>query len=144
MIIGVADGEVSVAYKELYSYLTTDFFDFRESQWPDGKTTIENLQTGFPWMNWEYPQKNYNGMMSVSLAQHPDAKMSYGARTNLGRGFDYTKMRNKTSNTPLGTNYEGQWKTVFNNNADASKKAINQVMITGFNEWMAIKLNDGQ
>ena len=144
MIIGVSeDGTISAQNRELYATLKEDFFDFRESQWPDGKTTVENLETGFPWMSWQYPQKNFNGMMSVSLAQHPDAKMSNGPLTNNGRGFDYTKMRNYTSNTEKGTNYEGQWETVFANNADASKKYVNQVLVTGFNEWMAIKLNDG-
>lgn len=142
MIIGVRDDTVSAQNRELYTMLKEDFFDFRESQWPD-TTTIENLETGFPWMNWCYPQKNYNGMMSVSLAQHPDAKMSNGPLTNNGRGYDYTKNRNYTSNTELGTNYEGQWASVFNNNADPSKKYVDQVLVTGFNEWMAIKLNDG-
>lgn len=144
MIIGVSeDGLISAQNRELYAMLKEDFFDFRESQWPDGKTTIENLETGFPWMSWQYPQKNFNGMMSVSLAQHPDAKMSNGPLTNNGRGFDYKKMRNYTSNSDKGTNYQGQWETVFENNADSSKKYVDQVLVTGFNEWMAIKLNDG-
>ena len=144
LIIGVSeDGLISAQNRELYAMLKEDFFDFRESQWPDGKTTIENLETGFPWMSWQYPQKNFNGMMSVSLAQHPDAKMSNGPLTNNGRGFDYKKMRNYTSNSDKGTNYQGQWETVFENNADSSKKYVDQVLVTGFNEWMAIKLNDG-
>ena len=144
MIIGVSeDGTISPQNRELYAMLKEDFFDFRESQWPDGKTTAENLETGFPWMSWQYPQKNFNGMMSVSLAQHPDAKMSNGPLTNNGRGFDYKKMRNYTSNSDKGTNYQGQWETVFENNADSSKKYVDQVLVTGFNEWMAIKLNDG-
>ena len=144
LIIGVSeDGLISAQNRELYAMLKEDFFDFRESQWPDGKTTIENLETGFPWISWQYPQKNFNGMMSVSLAQHPDAKMSNGPLTNNGRGFDYKKMRNYTSNSDKGTNYQGQWETVFENNADSSKKYVDQVLVTGFNEWMAIKLNDG-
>ena len=144
LIIGVSeDGLISAQNRELYAMLKEDFFDFRESQWPDSKTTIENLETGFPWMSWQYPQKNFNGMMSVSLAQHPDAKMSNGPLTNNGRGFDYKKMRNYTSNSDKGTNYQGQWETVFENNADSSKKYVDQVLVTGFNEWMAIKLNDG-
>lgn len=142
LIIGVSADTVSAQNRELYSMLKEDFFDFRESQWPNG-TTIENLETGFPWMSWVYPQKNFNGMMSVSLAQHPGAKMSYGAMTNYGRGYDFTKNRNYTKNTELGTNYEGQWKTVLDNNADPSKQTVKQVLVTGFNEWMAIKLNDG-
>ncbi len=143
MIIGVGADTVSPQNRELFAYLRDEYFDFRESQWPDGKTTIENLEIGFPWMDWTYPQKNYNGMMSVSLAQHPGARMSSGPMTNYGRGYDYTKMRNYSANTELGTNYQGQWESVFNNNADSSKKYVNQVLVTGFNEWMAQKLNDG-
>ncbi len=142
LIVGVAADRVSSANKELYDMLKTDFFDFRETQWPN-TTTVENLETGFPWMNWVYPQKNYNGMMSVSLAQHPSAKMSYGALTNNGRGYDWDKMRNYSKNTEIGTNYEGQWRTVFENNADSSNVYVNQVLVTGFNEWMAMKISDG-
>lgn len=143
MIIGVGADTVSQQNRELFAMLRDEFFDFRESQWPDGKTTIENMEIGFPWMDWTYPQKNFNGMMSVSLAQHPGARMSSGPLTNNGRGYDYTKMRNYTANTELGTNYQGQWDTVLNNNADSSKQYVSQVLVTGFNEWMAQKLNDG-
>lgn len=144
LIIGVSEDNVTLQNRELYEELKTEFFDFRESQWPDGKTTIENFETGFPWMSWTYPQKNYNGMMSVSLAQHPDARMSNGAKTNYGRGFDFTKWRNYSANTELGTNYEGQWATVLNNNADPANPYVDQVLVTGFNEWMAQKLDDGE
>ncbi len=142
LIVGVGADRVSSANKDLYEMLKTDFFDFRETQWPN-TTTVENLEIGFPWMNWVYPQKNYNGMMSVSLAQHPSAKMSYGALTNNGRGYDWTKMRNYSKNTEIGTNYDGQWKTVFDNNADPANTYVTQVLVTGFNEWMAMKLSDG-
>ncbi len=143
LIVGLSeDGQIAQSNTDLYEMLKTDFFDFRETQWPNSMT-VENLEIGFPWMNWVYPQKNYNGMMSVSLAQHPGAKMSYGEMMNNGRGYDWKKMRNYTKNKDLGTNYEGQWETVFKNNADSSKKYVNQVLVTGFNEWMAQKLNDG-
>ena len=120
-----------------------EFFDFRESQWPDGKTTVSDKETGFPWMSWEYPQENYNGYMSVSLAQHPGAAMSKGDMSNYGRGYDFNKSENVTGNVNLGTNYEQQWETVFKNNADKKKQKVDTVMITGFNEWMAQKLDDG-
>ncbi len=137
LIIGVSS-DLSVSQKDLYF----DFFDFRESQWPYGMDA--NLEKGFPWMDWNYPQTNYNGTMSVSLAQHAGARMSEGARRNKGRGFDYSKFRNYPKNTELGTNFQGQWKTVFDNNADSSKQKINNVFVTGFNEWIAMKLNDGE
>lgn len=141
MIIGVKNQ--SSGNETLYTYLKEEFFDFRESQWPDGKTTVSDKETGFPWMSWEYPQENYNGYMSVSLAQHPGAAMSKGDMSNYGRGYDFNKSENVTGNVNLGTNYEQQWETVFKNNADKKKQKIDTVMITGFNEWMAQKLDDG-
>jgi len=137
LIIGVSS-DLSQSQKDLY----LDFFDFRESQWPYGMD--EDLEDGFPWMDWEYPQTNYNGTISVSLAQHPGARMSEGAQSNKGRGFDYTKYKNYSSNKELGTNYAGQWNTVFNNNSLTTNQKINNVFVTGFNEWIAMKLNDGE
>lgn len=79
-------------------------------------------RNGFPWMSWEYPQENYNGYMSVSLAQHPGAAMSKGDMSNYGRGYDFNKSENVTGNVNLGTNYEQQWETVFKNNADKKSR----------------------
>ncbi len=139
LIIGVKAN--SCSNPMLYEQLYTDFFDFKESQWPNG-STAEDRETGMPWMSWNYPQPNVNGYMSVSLAQHPTAQMSdpYGSK---GRGYDWNKFRNYSKNKELGTNYEGQWQTVFDNNADKTKQTVERVMITGFNEWMAQKLDDG-
>ncbi len=136
LIIGVTNQSPPVGQEELYSYLTTEFFDFRESQWPDGKTTVLDREKGFPWMEWVYPQNNYNGYMSVSVSQHPGAQASAGARMNFGRGY-YGGI-NVTEDVEIGTNYQSQWDTAI---ADSS---VNTVMITGFNEWMAIKHNDGE
>lgn len=142
-IIGVYEDTVSQANKTLFYDIRDNYFDFKETQWPDGKTTIDNFERGWPWMNWCFPQLNYNGMMSVSLAQHPGAKMSHEERMNYGRGYDWEKMRNYSKNSDWGTNYQGQWQTVYDNNADKTKQKITQVFVTGFNEWMAQKLNDG-
>ena len=142
LIIGVKNQSAG-GDQELYEYLTSEFFDFRESQWPDGKTTVTDKENGFPWMSWEYPQENYNGYMSVSLAQHPGAAMSKGSMSNYGRGYDFDLCENIPEKAATGINYEQQWRTVLENNADSSKQKVNTVMITGFNEWMAQKLDDG-
>lgn len=118
------------------------FFDIKESQWPYNDNM--DLENGFPWMDWDYPQKNYNGTMSVSLAQHNGAKMSKQEETNRGRGFDYSKFRNYSKNSDFGTNLQGQWQRVFDNNADPTNTPVNNVFVTGFNEWQAQKLNDGE
>ena len=130
LIIGVSS-ELNEGERDLYF----DFFTFKEAQWPFGLSL--DLENGFPWMDWEYPQKNYNGTMSVSLAQHPGAKMSQGARSNKGRGFDYTTFRNVSANTASGSNYAGQWQTAL------TASGVDNVFITGFNEWIAIKYEEG-
>jgi len=132
LIIGIGS-QLTEAEKTLYF----DFFDFRESQWPYGYD--EDLENGFPWMDWTYPQKNFSGTVSVSLAQHPGARMSEEERSNNGRGFDYSTFGNDSDNVDSGTNFEGQWKTVFDD-----VEAVNNVFMTGFNEWIAIKYSDGQ
>lgn len=133
LIIGVSS-ELRPDERELYF----DFFDFRESQWPFGHD--EDLDRGFPWMDWKFPQTIFNdGTISVSLAQHPGARMSEGARSNYGRGFDYSTFSNHSNLVSEGSNYRGQWSTVFNN-----LDTVNNVFITGFNEWIAIKYEDGQ
>ena len=102
----------------------------------------------FPWMSWNYPQDNFYGTMSVSLAQHPGMRMSEGSGSNRGRGFNYPTYSADPENFRSGTNFEGQWKTVFDT-MDKTREdydeemEVNNVFITGFNEWIAQKLVDG-
>lgn len=111
-----------------------NFFDIKDSQWPDqGKT-----ENGFPWMDWGYPQENFDGIMSVSLAQHPGMRMSDEEKSNNGRGFDPTTFMNNPDLVDSGSNFQSQWDTVFKNQED-----VNNVFLTGFNEWIAIKYADG-
>lgn len=119
-----------------------EFFDFRISTWPYLEY-VKDYERGFPWMDWEYPQTYFNGTMSVSLAQHQGARMSECERSNNGRGFDYDTFRNDPQKAELGANYEGQWQSVFNWNAEQTERKVNNVFLTGWNEWIAIKKNDG-
>ena len=135
LIIGQVDDLYRVCSAEEYEEIS-NFFHIRESQWPDA--TKFNKREGFPWMDWDYPQLNYSGTMSVSLAQHPGMKMSQGAGTNHGRGFNYTTYQNDEASCEEGTNVEGQWKTVFDN-----YDKVNNVFVTGWNEWIAQKMADG-
>lgn len=146
LIIGVlGQDEGTVMTPEEVAALNAEyqeFFDFRISTWPN-LNLIKDYLRGFPWMDWEYPQSYFNGTMSVSLAQHPGSRMSEGAKSNNGRGFNYDTFRNDSSLTELGTNYAGQWKTVFDWNGLHPDRPVNNVFVTGFNEWIAIKKNDG-
>ena len=136
LIIGQVDDLYRVCSEEDYNAITS-LMQIRESQWPDA--TRFNKREGFPWMDWDYPQLNYSGTISVSLAQHPGMRMSDGADTNHGRGFNYETFQNDESTTRMGTNVEGQWKTVFDN-----YDKINNVFVTGWNEWIAQKMVDGE
>ena len=136
LIIGQVDDLYRVCTEEEFNEIS-NFFYIRESQWPDA--TRFNRREGFPWMDWDYPQLNYSGTISVSLAQHPGMRMSEGPDTNHGRGFDYTTFQNDEASTRQGTNVEGQWKTVFDN-----YDSINNVFVTGWNEWIAQKMVDGE
>ena len=119
-----------------------DHFYIRNIQWPYEATTGN---PDMPWMDWAYPQKlayteNY---MSVSVAQHtayafsqsvhPDVKDAE-YNSNRGRGWNYVTNQNEKTGVMSGTNLEGQWKTVFDN-----YDQVNEVMVTGWNEWIAQK-----
>ena len=116
----------------------TEYFDLRVSQWPDEAY----MTAGFPWMEWSYPQPIHiqpdgSGMMSVSLAQHPQLPVSNSIKNralNRGRGYDYSKKVNVRDNVRLGTNAQSQWDNVL----DKIDK-VDLVTVTGWNEWVAIK-----
>ena len=106
-----------------------DFFEIRDTQWPDA---LYYDDEAFSWMDWNYPQHNHNGMMSVSVAQHNAGKMSY-TDANWGRGYSQTTFRNDPEGVDAGYNFEGQWKTAIED------PTVKTAFVTGWNEWIAIK-----
>lgn len=108
----------------------TDKFSFRHVQWP----YFPAYDEGFPWISYDYPQYNHNGIMSVSVAQHTAGAMS---RTgNQGRGYDYISGQNNPSLIATCSNYRAQWDTAI------QTEDVELVFLTGWNEWMALKLSD--
>ena len=125
----------SDAYKaeELAPHIR-DFFDIRPSQWPFDPVKDD----GFPWMEWSYPQPIHNGIVNVSLCQHPHIPLSDSVKDrtrNMGRGYDFAKKINVAEDVARGTNAQGQWDTVHKN-----RDKVHTVTVTGWNEWIAIKL----
>lgn len=109
-----------------------NFFYFKDSQWPFDPPS----ENGFPWMDWEKPQRNYNGIMNVSLAQHPAVPISdtflNGAK-NYDRGYTLSNPVNGNMDAILhGTNAQEEWDY-------ALKIDPEMVLVTGWNEWVAIK-----
>ena len=89
LIIGQSDDLYRACTEEEFNEIS-NFFQIRESQWPDA--TKFNRREGFP--------------CEASMRE--------------------------------GTNVEGQWKTVFDN-----YDQVNNVFVTGWNEWIAQKMVDG-
>ena len=114
-------------------WLINEYFDFRQAQWPD-KNPQEN---SFPWIEFEYPQYDHNGIVSVSVAQHTSSKMSNEDFGNRGRGFDMDTMKNDSSRMREGLNYQSQWQTVFD--MESAGKDVDIAFVTGWNEWTMIK-----
>lgn len=110
------------------------FFDIRKTDWPNDPLHDEE---NFPWMDWTYPQRNFNGIVSVSVAQHTTSRMSL-QESNWGRGYDQTKFVNDSARADEGINFESQWDTVFNDLAQ-DETSVHTVFMTGWNEWIAIK-----
>ena len=130
------------------------YFTLRDSLWP----TDSSMEPGgdlsndsMPWIDFTYPQRTSTlssggQYLTVSVAQHPSLAFSssfdYPANLNYrsyngnrGRGWSYSKNTNIASDVRRGTNLEYQWATAFDN-----YDSIMEVMVTGWNEWIATKL----
>jgi len=115
-----------------------DFFDARYTQWPSDRYQDEYK---FPWMSWDYPQLNHNGVVSVSVAQHTVSKMSM-REANWGRGYDRITGKNLPEQANNGINYQSQWDTVFRYIGQNGEGSVTNTFVTGWNEWIAIKFTN--
>lgn len=143
MIVGIADKNqfasdqvyFSPSYNDYISEDMKEVFDVAESQWPN---CLLNLEYGFPWMSWQYPQEIHTGRstISVSVAQHSPQTIYYSDRHNFSsRGFDH-RTGVLHNDWERGQNFQSQWDTALVN-----RNILTNVLVTGWNEWMAIKSN---
>lgn len=115
----------------------THFFNFRRSwAWTDGQEWFGDGKDKWPWID-HYPQ-NYGWHDSpdepeqivVSTGQHPIS--------NIGRSFHKGKQPSQDSIQPgKGLFFEEQWKRALEVDPEF-------VFITGWNEWVAMRFNDGK
>lgn len=131
-----------------------DAFWMRNLVWPTA-VTASSYSNGFPWMDYSYPQKNYDGVMNVSVAQHTDGNWSseaYLARfkknTNYkyrGRGATpaqiYAYQTESIDAANMATNFVSQWNSVLEYDGNDE---VWMVTVTGWNEWVAQKLDLGK
>ena len=118
-----------------------NFFYYRQPVWPYDQNYISNYTiptTGWPYVDWVYPQRTYGDMMVVSTSSHPAPPYSTSVtnsgayNVNWGRGWNVRKLKNNKEDVNKGTFFQSQWDTVF-------RRDPKFVMITGWNEWIAIK-----
>ena len=117
-----------------------EFFTLVKGQWPFNPPDPEAM----PWIDWEYPQYNYNGVMNVGVSLHianpysrsmyPDASEAI-YHANWGRGFDVTTYTNHRDQVESGPLFQSLWNTVHENRSE-----VNTVFVTGWNEWIVQKL----
>lgn len=134
MIIGVSRRNKGTTDQGNPDYIREEhaaYFDVRESQWP----TKPSDKEAFPWMDWEYPQVNHNGIVSVSVAQHSTKKILFSdLEYGRGRGYDAPTGKNLHGEVRSGHNFQNQWNTAL-----AGRDDVSNVFMTGWNEWVAIK-----
>ncbi len=152
----------SDAYGDIFEYIKThdnltdtqlsefkSHFTFRNTLWPyqhdekNDKLSADDMS----WIDWVYPQHiTSSGYMNVSVAQHPAYAFAVSEHPefrdlyynrNWGRGWDYKTQTNSYRNVLSGTNLGNQWQTAFDN-----YDKVNEVMVTGWNEWIAQKLTN--
>lgn len=145
-----------VCYNFDESYLTNqavaDAFWIRKVVWPTAVTSSD-YENGFPWMDYSLPQQNYNGIMNVSVAQHLNGNWSseaYLARSRKNMTYkyrgrsalssqQYAYQSDSTEEAVYGQNFSDQWYNVINYEGEDE---VWMVTVTGWNEWVAQKLNN--
>lgn len=139
-----------------------DAFYIKQTQWPneaastDGVWDYKYKDDGFPWMSWERvkdgkrKQYSHNGIMSVSIAQHVSGAFSDAVlqpdqyNAVYGRGWASGDNggfgANSQGRVAAGSNFQEQWDYAIE---EARKGNVNNVFVTGWNEWVAQKQPQG-
>lgn len=131
---GASDQLANAGFDNYMDESLADRFEIVESQWPQGWIKHDNA---IPWMDWDYPQnihKNY-GAISVSVAQHGSTIQFSDMEPRSSKGYNHKT--GEIESYVAGANFETEWESVFD--YEAQGKKIKNVMVTGWNEWMAIK-----
>ena len=157
LIIGKFDNEPAAGMEQTIR----NFFYFRLVQWPDERALHPELPDsmvfhpdGFPWIDWQKPQRLYGDIMNVSPAQHPQLPLSDSyliGSLNWGRGFTisyrindsipstgntnyrYVPGKNDSSKVEIGANFQQEWNL-------ALKTDPKIVFVIGWDQWIALKM----
>src|SRR5690606_16027337 len=86
----------------------------------------------------QHPQWNHSGTVAVPVAQHSHSVIyASSMHPECNRGYDNAS-KEVNPNWAEGTSFQTMWNGVFE-----STEPVDNVLVTSFNEWMAIKyVND--
>ena len=168
MIIGITDKNANGTNQDINKagVLTTDrtllnYFDFKDSKWPNRKTNLSAQTNAFPWISWSrYAGENAgygldfievhslsngakrDGFAAVSVGQQGQLMTKSGviacqstsaSQDESHRGYDIYEKKIK------GDWKEGLAAQQLWNEVVKKKDKIKTVMVTGWNEWIAQK-----
>ncbi|RXZ61555.1 hypothetical protein ESZ91_03955 [Candidatus Borkfalkia ceftriaxoniphila] len=114
-------------------------FIFKHVFWPDSLPD----DNGLSWMEWQYDavsgkgQPRHGDWISVSIAQHPTVRFS-DTVGSWGRGYNFETGENDHSRFREGLNFQSQWDAAI-----GYGDKVKYIFQTGWNEWVAGKLYDG-
>lgn len=117
----------------------SETFNFKHVFWPDSLPD----DNGLSWMEWKFDavsgqgQPRHGDWISVSVAQHPTVRFSDTIGT-WGRGYDFSTGINNHERFREGLNFQSQWDAAINYG-----DAVKYIFQTGWNEWVAGKMYDG-
>ena len=133
---GASDQGSSAALTEADDADLLEFFEIKESQWPN--TPYEN-PNGFPWVQFDRPNSAFGDVINVSVAQHnklpfSDAALSAELADEMwGRGYTSANGADHSNDAiNSGLNFEEQWDS-------AIAADVTYTFVTGWNEWIALK-----
>ncbi|WP_373516714.1 hypothetical protein [Pricia sp.] len=115
----------------------TEFFNFRRSwAWTDGQEWFGDGKDKWPWID-HYPQ-NYGWHESPDLPEQIVVSTGQHPISNIGRSFHNGRQPPPDNIQPgKGLFFAEQWKRALEVDPEF-------VFITGWNEWVAMRFNDGK
>ena len=127
-----AQGYYGHEYRDYVSNAMQQYFDVRESAWPNGDYNANSI----PWMTWQYPQLIPEETRSIVIpaAQHAhDVVYASSKRNECSRGYD-NLTHEKSASWWEGQSFQQMWDYALEH-----QDSIDNFFVTGWNEWMAIK-----
>lgn len=132
---GASDMSKYEGNKPYLSYVSNamqQYFDVRESEWPNGDYNANSI----PWMSWSVPQKIHEttGAITVDVAQHSHSVIYASSQDNeCSRAYN-NATKGKDGDIRAGHSFQDMWDSALERQGQ-----IKNVLCTSWNEWMAVK-----